>query len=194
MKEVQELRRLSGMNLKDAVQKVEPMILDTLDKLLAKNEGSLLSTDKCELHGKQCPLHDVGGHSIIGCAGTWTCTDFSRCGAKMKCRGKRIVPYKLFERERMIRKEHWIFGECVAGHPSKILFEQAFGESHEVFSFLMNPKHLGYPYTRQRKMTWCLDKRLIMELEPIFRSPRDMFSAKLCSDASIYFVPRAASS
>ena len=66
MTEVQELRRRSGMNLKDAVQKVEPMILDTLDKLLAKNEGSLLSTDKCELHGKQCPLHDVGGHSIIG--------------------------------------------------------------------------------------------------------------------------------
>ena len=126
--QVGQLVTLGKMKVADAVNRVEPTTLSVLNSLL--EQATIADSGWCEVHQKLCPLHDTAESNVTGNAAGWTCVDFSRRGKRRRLTGTHVVDYKCWEAERKQRREDWIFGECVAGHPSKRLLDEAIGDTH----------------------------------------------------------------
>ena len=114
---------------------------------------------KCE---KLCNIEIPGKESfhIIG-AGS-TCVDYSSMSSRaLRMCGQHMIPFTAWITSVQIMGPQIVVHECVAQHPSALLFSRYLGHDYNTYSDVLCPSKLGFPCTRRRRYTVCVRKSVV---------------------------------
>ena len=121
----------------------------------------------CEVHDKMRKTAEPVPASAITLNGAGTsCEDMSSMGTRLKTAGPSMVAFYTWLAERKQQQEVIVLHENTEAFDSNLIACEL-GRTHRCFSLMLDPRSMGYPVRRLRRITLCVrrDYLLTMKLE-----------------------------
>ena len=180
----------SGIRRSKVLHTLGTQMLDAIDSALIRrpmlHEGPCV---KCRTICAFRPSWVTGDH-IVGHAAGSTCRDFSAAGKRLGSTGVHTIVFCCWGLERKAFQEDWLLHECTPDHPSELLLARYLGETHFIWSFIIDPSMGGYPLTRKRRITVAVKRAWCLHSVPVLMcpsTPLDYFRAALVTDGMIFW-------